>query len=229
MDIVDQNNWHFTLGALSPNGDTRRTFSFTSAADLACFLSNDAKDAYIAFQSKIDARLKADPVASIWRKGKKPLSELPNFAKYRGNEYDHYHEAARACFNNTQTLEQKKLVVGLEQEINRAGLMIPKGQTVYHGRANLDIITQAPYSTFISTSLSVTVARYHAFKRSLKNGAKPLVFILTLQVPLPAIWGQTGVSNEHELLLPTLLTCVQRRIHEGAFFDVVEADIVKRG
>ena len=57
------------------------------------------------------------------------------------------------------------------------------------------------------------------------NG-RPLVFVLTLRVPMPALWGQAGRSVEWELLLPRNITWREIGRTNNANFDIVEAEAI---
>jgi hypothetical protein len=237
MSIVNQDNWSFLLRNSSPpmhvlgTAKPRRTLSFSTAADLVRYLADEDQDDYVTIQAEIEERIKGDTVFKAWRKIRTRLKDLKHFPKYRKNRYDHYHAAARACAVGNSTQEQKALAQGLEAEIDASRIVVPAGQIVFHGRANREITTVAPYPTFISTSLNPVVARNSAFRRagSKNQNGQPVVYVLTLRCPLPALWGQTGRSFEYELLLPSQLTSVPTNEYQGCNFDVVEAAVVRRG
>ena len=237
MTIVDQLNWEFVFSNMTPITNKSGTFKpprelkFSTSAELMCYLADDRQDDYIKIQQKINGRINADPVAIAWKNERTYLKDLKHFPQYRKRNYELYHQAARARQHDVATPKQQKLADGLEAEINASRVIVPIGQTLFHGRSDCDLTNLLPYPSFISTSLNPVVARNSALRRSGVNqvNGKPIVYILTLGCSLPALWGQTGNSCEYELLLPPLLTSVIKNQYVGQNFNVVEAEILCRG
>ncbi|PSH56321.1 hypothetical protein [Phyllobacterium sophorae] len=236
MTIVSQDNWQFWLSNSSEverlQGIARpdTILEFSHAGDLVRHLGSDQNDDFLRLHSKIDKRLDADPVAQEWAKRRTLLKHLSHFPRYRSNEYDRYHAAARAVFSGTADSMQGGMVSGLDDEIEKSSITVPAGQVLFHGRANDDLTSLQPYTTYISTSLHPIIARNSAFRRAgvgNKDG-QPRVFLLTLTIPLPALWGQIGKSCEYELLLPRNLVIQETGRHVGTKFETVFADVTAR-
>ncbi len=235
LSSVDLNAWSFRFSNSSSmleqlstaKADTELTFS--TAVDLLLHSANDGTDD-ARIQTRVHKRLRRDVVVKSWRNQQTLLKNLRHFPRYRGKAYDHYHEAARAGAAGRATPRQLALADGLKAEIDASRLIVPVGQILFHGRANQDLTATSDYPTFISTSLDPIVARNSAFRRAGLNQAygRPVVFVLTLRIPLPALWGHVGRSCEWELLLPPSLGLRQTGIHSGGGFDVVEAEVLRR-
>ncbi len=237
VSIVDQSNWEFVFSNSSPISNALGTsksptvLAFSTSTELVRHMADDDQDDYVRIQGRIDKRIKADPVARAWKKARTYLTDLKHFPRYRKSEYHLYHDAARARRRGRATPKQQDLANGLEAEINASRVVVPPWQILFHGRADRNLTNLVPYPSFISTSLNPVVARMSAFRRAgvdRVNG-KPTVYILTLGCSLPALWGQTGKSFEYELLLPPLLTSVIKNQYTGRNFDVVEAEVLRRG
>ncbi|MDX0973253.1 hypothetical protein GOL21_26625 [Sinorhizobium medicae] len=236
MSTVNQENWHFRISNSSEverllgSDKPDTTLEFASAGDLVRHLGNDHNDDFIRLHSPIDERLDADPVAQDWARRRTLLKDLKYFPRYRRNEYDRYHAAARAASSGTADSSQASMVGGLDEEIENSRILVPAGQVLFHGRANDDLTALQPYPTYISTSLHPIIARNSAFRRAgekNKNG-QPRVFVLTLKLPLPALWGQAGKSCEYELLLPRNLFVEERARHSGTKYETIFADVTAR-
>ncbi len=117
------------------------------------------------------------------------------------------------------------MVNGLNSEVGASRVIVPAGQIVFHGRADLDLHAAPTYPSFVSTSLEPTVSIYHAVKRGLKSKSHLVIYLLVLTNPLPAIWGNGGIFEEWELLLKSDLACAHVQTHPGTYFDVVVANI----
>lgn len=222
--MIDQSNWEFEFG--DPAGSSRK-LTFQTALDLVHYLADEQDDDFTRMQGRIASRIKDNPVAHQWKAKRNFLKDLRHFPRYRGKHYDLYHDAARGRHHGTASAAQLSLANGLEAEINGSSIILPSGQILFHGRANLDLTNQQPYPSFVSTSLSPIVARQSAIRRAGVNQANgsPVVYVLTLRNSMPALWGQTGNSSEYELLLRPGLTCTARSRKSGVNFDVIEADI----
>lgn len=231
MATIDLSGWEFSYGggnsALkgTPLYTEPKTQAFASPLDLLLRLAQD-RSCESSFQNQIQRWLKGNPIASQWHRQRPLIKDLPHFARYRENRhYESYHEAARAVVGGTHTPKQKLLVDGLNAEVSASAVVVPAGQVVFHGRADLSLHASRTYASFVSTTLDPTVAIYHAVKRGLANKARPVVYMLTLSAPLHAIWGNAGKLKEWELLLNAGLACAHLRTHAGNIFDVVAADI----
>ena len=198
-------------------------FRPASAVDLVQYLADDDQDEFVAIHGKIEKRLDLDPSVKKLAKVRSLLKNLKHFPRYRRNDFDTYHAAARSCATGTATLPQELLVRGLQDEINASRTIAAAGQILFHGRADQELTSGDPYPSFISTSLNPMVARNSAFRRAYKGGI-PTLYIITLQSNMPTLWGQTGKSCEYEMLLPLGLKCEQTRFYKGATFEVVEAN-----
>lgn len=231
MPTVDL-DWSFSFG-----GDPRfigtefyeppTVYPFATAIELLQHLAGDDTH-QSGFQNNIRERLKADPTATQWHKLRTKLGDTTHFQTYRRNpHYQHYHDAAAAVANRTATTPQQQMVQGLDAEIAASRVIVPAGQMLFHGRGDRDLDRSAPYPSFVSTSLDPTVCIYHAIKRKLEHGAdaRAVVYALTLEVPLPAIWGNGGSLDEWELLLQTKLTYATTQKHSQGRFDIIEASI----
>ncbi len=235
VSIVDQSNWKFVFPNSSPISDepgtsrSPRALAFSTSAELIRHIADDDQDDYVWIQRCLDERIKADPVARARKKKRTRLKDLKHFPRYRKSEYHLYYDAARARQRGLATPKQQDLANGLEAEINASRVVVPPWQILFHGRADRNLTNLVPYPSFISTSLNPVVARMSAFRRAGVVNGKPTVYILTLGCSLPALWGQTGKSFEYELLLPPLLTSVIKNQYTGRNFDVVEAEVLRRG
>lgn len=231
MMVVDLSHWVFSIwgGHLAlkgtPHYSESEMLNFADSFDLLLHLAAD-RTCESSIQNQVRRRLKEDPVAQQWHKQRTRLKSLAHFTKYRENgHYETYHDAARATALGTHTPEQQIMADGLNAEIGASAIVVPAGQIVFHGRADLDLHMSPPYPSFISTSLDPTVSVYHAIKRGLKTNTRPFVYVLTLTDPLHAIWGNGGSLDEWELLLKSGLACTQVQSHPGTNFDVVIANI----
>ncbi|WP_327212381.1 hypothetical protein U8Q06_27515 (plasmid) [Rhizobium beringeri] len=236
MTILSQDNWQFQLSNSSVverlQGTTKpdTVLEFSNAGDLVRHLGSDQNDDFLRLHPKIDKRLDEDPVAQEWAKQRTLLKDLSHFPRYRSKEYDRYHAAARAVFSGTADSMQGDIVSGLDDEIENSSIAVPVDQILFHGRANDDLTSLQPYTTYVSTSLHPIIARNSAFRRAGvgNKDSQPRVFVLTLKIPLPALWGQIGQSCEYELLLPRNLVIQETRRHAGTKFETVFADVIAR-
>ena len=232
MAFVNMTNWDFEFRHDTPLdralGRARppEVFAFASAIDLANYLSSTMIDDYGRLQGAISRRLDADEDVLAIRKVRGLLGNLYHFRRYRGLKFERYHSAARADAINCATNLQKRQVAGLDREIASSRVVLQPGQVLFHGRCDTDLVTQQPYPTYVSTTLNPVVACNNAFRRAGINNinGRPLVFVLTLCVQLPALWGQVGRSVEWELLLPRMVTWRQVGRSSGSNFDVGEAE-----
>jgi hypothetical protein len=234
--LLDQDNWQFERSTSSPLqvalgvNNPPQVLSFATCAELVRYLADDEEQDYGWLQSRIQARIAADPVSRNWRKARTLLKHLSHFPRYRNNKYDFYHRAARNCTNKNASRIEMEMVEGLDAEIDASRNVLDVEQVLFHGRANCEITSLSPYPTYVSTSLDPVVACNSALRRAgigRVNG-QPTVYILTLGCRLPALWGHVGRSHEYELLLPRLLTSELANKYKGKNLIVMEARITHR-
>lgn len=233
---INLDRWRFVFQHSSPFDRAQGTakadevFEFETAADLLCHLGNEPDDAY-RFQRNISCSLKSDNMVADWRKKRTLLKDLKHFPKYRGSSYEDYHNAARDVANCKASDKQRLLFDGLLSEIEASQVIVPIGQRLFHGRADNDLHTLQPYPSFVSTTLDPIVAMNSAFRRAGvgRNSARPVVYILTLDKPLPALWGQIGSSSEWELLLLPELNVEKQANFDTTRFDLLEANVTIAG
>lgn len=231
MQTVDLADWRFSFSSDprfigTPLEEPPETFEFSTTIELLEFLANDDTHQG-AFQNLIQERLRADPIARKWHKQRTKIGDTTHFQSYRRNpNYQAYHDAATAIATGQATAAQHELVQGLNAEIAASRVVVPAGQVLFHGRGDRDLDALEPYPSFVSTSLDPTVSIYHAVKRQLQRiGARATIYALTLESPLPAMWGNGGSLDEWELLLQTRLTCTVTQQHAQGTFDIIEAAI----
>ncbi len=86
-------------------------------------------------------------------------------------------------------------------EITACRVVVPAGQMLFHGRVDRELDELAPCPSFVSTPLDPTASIYHAIKRQQqRTGARTILYALTLESPLPALWSNGGSLEEWELL-----------------------------
>lgn len=231
MQTVDLNDWRFSFG-----GDPRfvgtslekpsKTIEFSTAIDLLKHLARDDTQ-QVAFQNRVQDRLRNDPIARKWHKKRTKIGDTTHFRSYRRNpNYQTYHDAAAAISTGHATEAHYELVQGLDAEIGASCVIVPAGQMLFHGRGDRDVDGPTPYPSFVSTSLDPTVSIYHAIKRqSQRTGARATIYALTMELPLSAMWGNGGSLDEWELLLQTGLTFTVSQQHVQGRFDIIEASI----
>lgn len=231
MRTVELDDWSFQFGRSHPalagteHYVEPEQMALATSLDLLTHLAAD-ESRQPEIQNQIQHRLSKDPVAKQWHKQRMTIGDQPHFKRYRTNShYEEYHESARALAAMTASIPQVSLAQGLDAEIKSSRILVPAGQTVFHGRADLGLHSSATYPSFVSTSLDPTVSIYHAVKRGIASKTHPVVYQLTLRDDLPAIWGNGGSLDEWELLLQFGLACSASQIHNGARFDIVEATI----
>lgn len=231
MQTVDLADWRFTFNSDprfigTPLDEPQETFEFSTAIELLQYLAQD-DTRQSAFQNRIQKRLTADPIAKEWHKQRTRIGDTTHFRSYRRNpSYQTYHDAAVAISTGHATAAQHELVQGLDAEIAASRIVVPMGQMLFHGRGDRDLDALAHYPSFVSTSLDPTVSIYHAIKRQLqRTGARATIYALTLESPLPAMWGNGGSLDEWELLLQTGLTCTVTQQHTHGRFNIIEAAI----
>lgn len=231
MQTVDLADWRFSFDSDprfigTPLEEPPETFEFSTAIELLKYLAQDDTHQG-AFQNRIQKRLRADPIAKKWHKQRTPIGKTTHFRSYRRNSsYQTYHDAAAAIASGHATAAQQELVQGLNAEIASSGVVVPVGQMLFHGRGDRNLDALAPYPSFVSTSLDATVSIHHAIKRQLqRTGACATIYALTLDSPLPAMWGNGGSLDEWELLLQTRLTCTVTQQHAQGSFHIIEATL----
>lgn len=231
--LVNQDNWKFARLTSSPLqvergvNDLPQSLSFATSAELVRYLADDEEQDYGWLQSRVQERLAGDPAARNWRKARTLLKHLTHFPRYRKNEFDLYHRAARNCARKNASREEMEMVEGLDAEIDESRNVLEVNQVLFHGRADCEITSLSPYPTYVSTSLDPVVACNSALRRGGIDRVcgQPTVYILTLGCHLPSLWGHVGRSHEYELLLPRLLTTILTDKYYGRNLRVVEARI----
>jgi hypothetical protein len=232
MAIIDLTPWSFKFGGGSPAliacglASTPTSFHFPTSLDLLTYLASDATWEP-AIQGDIQRQLKADLEANSWHQKRDLLRNLKHYPKYKGQLHDAYHAAARHVETKTATKKQTLMANGLNCEIAASRLVVPLGQILFHGCADLALTSTASYTAFISTSLDPVVAICSALRRggiSAVNG-HPTVYLLTVRYPLQALWGNGGKPHEWEVLLQSGLACRATSTHPGSRFDIVEATV----
>ncbi|WOH66163.1 hypothetical protein [Bradyrhizobium sp. BWA-3-5] len=229
----DQDTWSFqlsnssTVERLTGQGRPDTLLNYSSIGDFMRLLADDENDLFARLHGPIIDRISKSPIVAAWKAKRAHLKDLKHFPQYRRRAFDLYHDAARAVAAGTADEKQLALVEGLAGEIAQSQIIIPAGQILFHGRADWLLAAQRPYPTFVSTSLHPVVARNRAFARTgidMKNG-KPLVCVLELKAPLPAMWGHVGKSQEYELLLTRNLTFKEVDRYAGTKFEVAHLDV----
>lgn len=231
---MDLTNWRFEVGGSisafkgTPLYRAPTLLEFATPIELLQYLADHDDTHDSAIQRQIQHRLKGDAVALLLHRQRSHLRLLPHFRKYRQTDhYERYHAAADAVLHGHASSKQMTMVQGLDNEIASSAVVVPAGQMLFHGRGDPALHDSSPYPTFVSTSLDPIVCAWHAVKRKIQGGskAKALIYALTLNEPLPAIWGNGGRLKEWELLLPRNLTCIAAAIHRRQRFDVIEATL----
>lgn len=231
MQTVDLTDWRFSFECDprfvgTPLEVPSETFEFSTSIELLKHLAHDDTQQG-AFQNRIQERLRADPIAKKWHKQRTLIGDTPHFQSYRRNpNYQTYKNAAFAIATGHATAAQRELAQGLDAEIATSRVVVPAGQILFHGRGDRALDALAPYPSFVSTSLDPTVSIYHAIKRQLqRTSARATIYALTLESPLPAMWGNGGSLDEWELLLQTRLTCTVTQQYAQSRFDIIQASI----
>jgi hypothetical protein len=88
------------------------------------------------FRGAIHGRLKANPEAKAWHRQRSFLKDLFHFPRYRGRNYEAYHDAAKNLARGTSTAQQTSRASGLTSEIAASNIVAPTGQVRFHGRAD---------------------------------------------------------------------------------------------
>lgn len=232
MTHVDLTGWSFNIGGTPKVFDEAAHYfpptilNFQAPLDLLLYLANNGVH-QPEIQSSINRRLIADPIAQTWHKKRTYLKDMLHFPKYQKTYYDTYHMAARALASNTDSQKQRAMVVGLNQEISASKVIVPSGQILFHGRADLTLHSAPSYASFVSTSLDPVVAINSALRRGgvKQTNGRSVVYILTMLESLHALWGNCREPHEWELLLETNLSFQGAKVHSGNQFDIVEVGV----
>jgi len=160
-----------------------------------------------------------------WVKGRPHIKNLPGFACYR--------PSANSRVMNSQVASglgpYPRAVETLISEIRTRGFDLPQGQIVFTGKAfSTPPHGRIPFRTFLSTSISPSVAASHARDHAHWNNGRAYVFVITLAIPAKALWGQFRSYREFELLFRPGAILEVHRLHrvDGGLYDVVEATLV---
>ncbi len=223
---IDLDNWVFSYPTRPPYQGPTLVVSYATALDLLRTLGTSWRQ-HAAIQGRVQDRLAKDPNRIAWHRQRTLLKNAPHFRRYRGRFSHEYHAAALVVASgSTPSARELSLVTSLNAEIQMAGFMLPKGQRLFHGTANQPLKGPGLCPAFISTTLDPVVAVNHAKKRTHHNpSSRATVYLLSVQQPISAFYGQAGKTAEFELLLPTMSTVVQTAVHSTALFDIVEASI----
>ncbi len=196
--MIDLDTWQFG------------TEAFSSAEEFCEHISINERQ----YQSRIEARLHADPVYQKWKSASPPLRTMPFYHLYRQSaESKKFHAAAEAAASGTISDKDRERLIGLTKEITHSPVVLKPGQKLFHGRY-LDFsktVFPSSYSipSFLSCTLCPEVAIWHALSKAgqystMQNAA---VFIITLAAACPALFGAKGkLDHEQELLLPPAQT-----------------------
>ena len=200
-------------------------FSFPDVDALLRHLDGPGADDRSRFQGSINEQLKKNRDVKTIKQARTQLKDLKHFPKYRGRQYDNYHNAARSVEGGTGKEWERKLINGLDREIDGSNILLEQNQLLFHGRSNDLLIKERPYPSYVSTTLDPIVAINSALRRAGNNNAngRPIVFVLKLCISVPALWGHVGRSREWELLLPRRLSWTQTAFWSGITFDVAHA------
>lgn len=236
---VDVSSWHFNyrhdtdldraIRAHDPSfASGPESFRFPDTDALLQHLDESEDDDRPRFQQSIEERLKGDPNVKAIKRARTPLKDLKHFSAYRKNQYDKYHNAARCVAGGTATTKDRQLVDGLDAEVAASRISLDPGQILFHGRCNDLLVTNHPYSSYVSTTLDPIVALNSAYRRAGNRYAhgRPIVLVLKLCVPLRALCGHVGKSHEWELFLPRGIDWKETKRRTGKKFDVIHAAAV---
>ncbi|SFV11870.1 hypothetical protein [Bradyrhizobium arachidis] len=239
---VDVSCWHFEYLHDTPRDRALRahdpslvpdaeSYDFPDVDALLKHLDDPGNDDRARFQQSIAERLVQDPDVAAIKALYTPLKDLRHFPAYRRRQYDRYHAAARQIADGTASEKDRKLIDGLDAEIAASRISLDHGQILFHGRCNDLLVTQHPYPSYVSATLDPIVALNSAFRRAgidCVNG-RSVVLVLKLCVPLRALWGHVGRSQEWELLLPRGIDWKETERRSGKTFDTIHATAVSHG
>jgi len=211
--------------AINPSAQPRR-MQFGSALDLLRHLAVKTDDRSFVQRLGQDS-LQRNPSFLSWKALRTPLRAALHFRRYRQASFDNYHEASRALALGKATPEQECLARGLAGEISGSHVKIPRGQTLFHGRADDLIGGGVRLRSFLSTSLCPVVAINSAVRRAHQTKQRPRVHIISCTAEIPALWGHTNKSAELELLVSAgaLFGNVAVHTQRNWTFDIAEAEL----
>lgn len=237
--LIDVSSWHFEYRHDTPLDRALRAhdpslvpgpelFDFPDTNALLRHLDGVGDSDRSRFQGSIEKRLIKDSNVKSTKAARTLLKDLKHFPAYRGSQYDKYHDAARRISRGAATIKDKRLVNGLDAEVAASRISLDPGQILFHGRCNELLVTEHPYSSYVSATLNPIVALNSAYRRAgigCVNG-RPIVLVLKLCVALRALWGHVGKSHEWELFLPRGIDWKETGRQSGEAFDVVHATAV---
>ena len=228
LPALDLSSWTFNFGSTGPRSlGTTIVRDFATTLDLLIWIASNS-DLKSAVQMQVQERMRSDPNWKQWKRQRTFFRDAPHFDSYRGSSYDEFHAAARsivAGIGAPPTASQIGMYRGLMAEIASSAVILPAGQSLFHGRADRDLEALPKYPAFLSTSVDPVVASNHANKRAFNTPRRQIVYHLSLRTSRPAFFGQAGNAHEYELLLPAGLTVTANAVHRAADFDIVEAYI----
>ncbi|MGH0004088.1 hypothetical protein ACQU0X_28790 [Pseudovibrio ascidiaceicola] len=155
-----------------------------------------------------------------WSSSKQPS----HFFQYRcEDKYDDYHSAAKQVHAGSAEDADLALFNGLQEEVLSSNIILSKGQVLFHGRRDIDLLAE-PYPAFTSTTLSFKIAHQRARTRADEGeghvrGDALYIFVLKLQNDIPALWGEKKYE-EWELLLPAQCHFKNAKWTSGKFIEV---------
>lgn len=151
----------------------------------------------------------------------------PNLIKYVDADFGVYQNAATQMATGNASDKEMDLACALQQEIADHGVMLSRGQVLFHGEEDVPLKTTRHHARFISTSLSPSVAAIHATRStSNRKNIKKVVYVLTLTDSIRALWHHDPHSSgEYEFLLPFGLAIDITNRYQGIDMDVVEATV----
>lgn len=220
LPVIDLQSWALDLRSAK--------LRCTTALDLLRAII-PTTDLWPVVQGAIQGRLSADRDRLTWRRERPNIGKLQHYKRYRKTgAFDDYHAAARALVaGKPMTTLQSRQAAGLQGEITTNGILLPVGQSLFHGRADRELDSAKPYPAFVSTTLDPIVALNSAIRRSLpRPGSTPTVYVLTLRRSVPGLFAQTGKRGEWEVTLGYGANVRATAVYSVSNFLLIQADIV---
>lgn len=188
--------------------------TFHSSAEVLKFMVEDP-DGENIIRAALEERFKKSPAFKRYSRCRSIIRDSPCFKKYRssiGSEEVH-RLAKEVATGKSVSSPQISLLNGLSLEIQNSKTEFAEGQTVFHGTSREDAsgLYMSPMPSFLSTTLSIQVAYWHAKKRAKpvvctnKFQNTPLVLELELSEPLNGFFAPAGKLQEYEILFDRYL------------------------
>jgi hypothetical protein len=233
LPVIDLTDWVLTFGIPDPmlehtnSKKTPKSYEYETGKDILIGTATIDSADRAPIQSNIQKRLKSDSSLSSWLSSRRPLSEAPLFADYQASDYDKFHSAARSLMNGDGLNDTNQIATELNLEIVNSGIIIPLGQTLFHGRCDAEPSNGRPYPAFVSTTIDPIVAYNSALRRADGEGTQT-VYIFQTSCEISALLCHDDESFEFEILLPPGLildvTSVTKSVHQD--LTIIEADII---